>query len=58
MVRPMASEGNKEIALAFCNAVTVPAEGLVLPRTGKLSLFQALRECCPSGKRLLPVFVS
>ncbi|EKX36349.1 hypothetical protein GUITHDRAFT_117458 [Guillardia theta CCMP2712] len=60
MVRPAGSEENKRLALKFAEAVTVPHGKEVsyehtrhhfIARTGKLSIFAALQQCCPSAVR-------
>ena len=50
MGRPMASEQNKKLGLAFAEAVTVSTEDSsdVIARTGAQRVIAALVECCPS----------
>ncbi|EKX34233.1 hypothetical protein GUITHDRAFT_119582 [Guillardia theta CCMP2712] len=55
MVRPSASPASKAVALAFAQAVSraVPASfsHLFIPRKGRLSLYDALRDCIPAAAR-------
>ncbi|EKX41595.1 hypothetical protein GUITHDRAFT_112305 [Guillardia theta CCMP2712] len=54
MGRPVASEENKVIALAYANAVSKnlpPSSRCFIPRTGWLSLYEGFKECCPSAIR-------
>uniref|UniRef100_A0A7S4P3W5 Uncharacterized protein n=2 Tax=Guillardia theta TaxID=55529 RepID=A0A7S4P3W5_GUITH len=53
MGRPVASEENKQLGLCFAHAVTAPSEdpASVVARSGRLCIFAALEECCPSSIR-------
>ncbi|EKX35711.1 hypothetical protein GUITHDRAFT_118097 [Guillardia theta CCMP2712] len=51
MVRPSASEENRNIALSFAKMITTPTEDMteksVVLRSGSWSIYSALSECCP-----------
>mmetsp|Transcript_15950 Transcript_15950/g.36449 ORF Transcript_15950/g.36449 Transcript_15950/m.36449 type:complete len:305 (-) Transcript_15950:58-972(-) len=54
MVRPVASDENKALGLKFASTVTTEVSNQgrnVIARSGRLSIFSALRECCPSAIR-------
>jgi len=50
MVRPCASDDNKNIALQFARMVSVEGSA-VIARTGRWALYSALKQCCPSSIR-------